>query len=389
MSPTPGVPWRLLAASALAQAVVFLLRPAASYEALALGAPVSSLGVLSAAFAVAPLVLALPLGRAVDRFGEKRTMIVGTSGIVVTTVLFLVGPDRFSTVVWSTALLGAAHLGCIVGQQAMMANGYASARLDAMFGYYTFAASLGQALGPLVIAVLGGGSATPPTRPIFLVSLALTVLLLAVTLAVPGGRAGREPGPAPRGAGGIGGLLRTPGVPQALATSAMVLAAVELTVVYLPALGAERGLSASAVGVLLTVRALASMASRLLLSQLIDLMGRNRLLVVSLLVSAAAFMATPVPMPALVLTAVVAALGLGLGVGQPVTMAWLGRAAPEGQRGQAMSVRLGANRLGQFLIPPLLGTVAAGLGAGGVLWALAAGLGATTLLLRPASRRRG
>ncbi len=46
--------------------------------------------------------------------------------------------------------------------------------------------------------------------------------------------------------------------------SCVVLAAVDITLVYLPALGAERGIAAGTVGLLLTLRATASMTSRLL-----------------------------------------------------------------------------------------------------------------------------
>ena len=37
------------------------------------------LGVLSACFAVAPLILAVPSGQAVDRFGERRVMLLGAA----------------------------------------------------------------------------------------------------------------------------------------------------------------------------------------------------------------------------------------------------------------------------------------------------------------------
>jgi MFS family permease len=46
-------------------------------RALELGVPGIWLGVVSACFAVVPLILAVPSGQAVDRFGGRRVMLVG------------------------------------------------------------------------------------------------------------------------------------------------------------------------------------------------------------------------------------------------------------------------------------------------------------------------
>ena len=173
----------------------------------------------------------------------------------------------------------------------------------------------------------------------------------------------------------MGTLLRLPGLLRALLISCVVLSAVDITLVYLPALGADRGLAAGFVGLLLTLRAVASMTSRLFLGRLVALVGRRRLMIVSVALSA-------VSMAVVAASrcrrwpwrAVVVLLGLGLGVGQPLTMSWLAEMAPPGLRGRAMSLRLTGNRLGQVLIPSAVGLVAAGVGAAGVLAATAAAL---------------
>ena len=82
---------------------------------------------------------------------------------------------------------------------------------------------------------------------------------------------------------------------RALATSATVLAVVDLTMVYLPALGTERGLTAATVGAMLTVRAVFSMLSRLLLGRVSRAMGRMRPPTVSLVLSTVALAAAGGP----------------------------------------------------------------------------------------------
>ncbi|MCJ1701890.1 MFS transporter [Rathayibacter festucae] len=370
----------LLTHAVLIQAVAFLLRPAAVYQAIQLDVPAWALGALGASFAVVPLLIALPVGGLVDRVGARFVMACGSLLTIAAAGLLLLAGGGLVGLLCGTALLGAGHLGCVVGQQAVVAGGAAGTRLDSRFGYYTFAASLGQAIGPAFIPVFAGSAVRPDPAPLFLVGGALAVLLLAVTTAIAR--------PAPRATveapseGSTLGLLRIPGLARALLTSATVVAAVDLTVVYLPALGAERGLPAGVVGALLTVRALASMASRLLLGATTSRFGRTRVMVAGIVVSAVCLVLTALPAPTALLFVAVALLGLGLGIGQPITMSWLIERTPADRHGRALSLRLAGNRMGLIALPTLLGTIAAAAGAGGVLIGTGVAVGSTLVLLR-------
>ncbi|NHW48156.1 MFS transporter [Paenarthrobacter sp. MSM-2-10-13] len=372
----------LLFHSALIQAVTFLVRPATTYRALELDVPGFALGLLAASYAVFPLLLALPIGGLVDRLGERRLMAIGAAVVLGCSAFLLFWGSSVPALVAGTALLGAGQLACVVGQQAVVANNAASSRLDSAFGYLTFAASLGQALGPLAISVVGGASVRPNTQAIFVLATAMSLVLFLTTFVISSnvskGRRTAKGGPK----GSAVALLRTPGVVRALATSATVLAVVDLTVVYLPALGAERGLTAATVGLMLTVRALFSMVSRLGLGSMSRKLGRMKLLVLSLAISTVALGVAAIPMPEWLLFIVMAFLGLGLGIGQPLTMSWLSAQAPEGQRGRALALRLAGNRIGQVVLPSAIGVVAVGLGAAGVFLASAVAVGGTMLLLR-------
>ena len=352
--------------------VTFVLRPTSSYRAIELDVPAAWLGALTASFAIVPLLLAVPSGQATDRFGERRVMLVGSVLIALSGAVFLTEWGGAAGLVLGSVVLGTGHLFSVIGQQAAVANTAGPGRFDTAFGYYTFAASLGQAIGPALITVLGGSGALPDTRPIFLVATVLGVLLIGCTVVL------RIPVRAHTGSaaesGGMRTLLRLPGLVRALVISCVVLAAVDITLVYLPALGADRGLAAGFVGVLLTLRAVASMTSRFFLGKLVVWIGRRRLMIISVALSAGAMAAVAVPMPPAGTAVLVVLLGLGLGVGQPLTMSWLAEVAPAGLRGRAMSLRLTGNRLGQVLLPSAVGLVAAGVGAGGVLWATAGAL---------------
>ncbi|MDF9716165.1 MFS transporter [Nocardioides sp. ChNu-153] len=370
----------LLASSLVVQAVVFLARPASTYAAIAVDVPAAALGAIGAAFAVAPLLLAVPLGSVADRIGEGALQLVGGLVLVGACLVLVLAPAGPATLVGGNALLGAGQLACVIGQQTHVAHQFEASRLDAAFGYYTFAASLGQALGPLLIAAVGGTALAPDTDRILVVAalLALPLVLLAPVLGLRR-RPRRTDGA--DGGGGLRGLLRLPGLTRALTTSAVVIAAIDLTLVYLPALGAERGLGAGTVGAMLTVRAVFSMLSRVGLGRLTGRFGRGPVLLTSIVASAGGLALLAVPLPVPVMFVVLAVVGLGLGVGQPLTMSWLTRRAPAEQRAQAVTLRLAGNRVGQVVVPSVLGAAAVG-GASVALLAVALLLAAMLPVLR-------
>lgn len=370
----------LLLHSVATQLLTFVLRPTMTYRAMELDVPDAALGIVAASFALAPLVLAIPAGRLVDRIGERRVMVGGALLLTTSCSAFITLGGTAGGLFLAGMLLGTGHLCSVIGQQAMVANATPRGSHDTAFGHYTFAASLGQAIGPGFIVVFGGHRAIPDTGAIFRWSTAVAAALIVLSLALPGRP--RAHTTSREETAGIGSLLRLPGLIHALTTSCIVLAAVDITLAYLPALGAERGLSSGSVGALLALRGLASMGSRLFLGRLTRLLGRRRLLVASTLGAALAMAALPLPVPFWLLAALLVIAGAGLGVGQPVTMSWLAESAPPGLRGRAMSLRLVGNRTGQILVPSAAGLLAAGLGAGGVLCATAAGLGWAGLLAR-------
>jgi MFS family permease len=349
------------------QAFGLSVRPAVAYAALDAGVTPALLGVLSASYAIAPLILALPVGRVVDRVGERSVLIAGAVLAAAACGVLMGGAGHPAVLIAGLMLAGVSHLLCVVGEQTAVAN-MAQGSSDSRFAAYTFASSLGQAVGPLLL-VLGGG--TPfALVPVLLAALGLAAIMLATSFFIGTGT-GKSSG---ERADGVLNLLRDRTVRGAVITSGIVMAVVDITVIYLPAVGREAGLTAAFVGMVLAVRAVASMAVRLVTGWVVRVFGRRPVLVAGMLMSAVALLAAAVwPLPVVLLVSAVV-LGAGLGVAQPVTMATVADSAPLGRRGSAMTLRLLANRLGVVVLPVSVGAAAASLGAAGVL-------GATAILL--------
>jgi MFS family permease len=358
----------VLAHAVLIQIVTFCLRPSLSYAALESGLGVEWLGALSAAFALPGLALAIPAGRLADRLGERVIAVVGGVLLFAGTAVALVLPGSIAALIGATVLFGCGHLLSVIADQTLLANRTKAVRRDSVFGGYAFTVSLGQGIGGALLAINAGDSATPDLDLQFLLSVSLAAVLLLCAALM------RRTPPKPLATGAVAlpptplvEMLRRPRVLRAIAASALVVTAVEISLVYFPALGYERGFSAAVVSAMLVGRSIASMASRLGMGLWIRLIGRRRLMVGSVGLSAVALAALALPLDPVGTIALCAAFGLFNGFSQPLTLSWLSEIAPHGERGTIMSARIAAVRISQTALPMGVGALSGALGAGGVL----------------------
>jgi MFS family permease len=389
-------PWfvRLLAVSLLVHTSVGLARPMVSYRVLELGVSASYLGVVSAVFALVPLVVGITIGRWVDQYGPRRFQIVGAVMLAVSG-LGLGLLDGLAGIMAMFALCGLAHMLMMVATQTTVANESGDDTIDHWFGYYTFVASIGQLLGPMLGGLVAGGvGAAGGTRWALLVGGAIAVLCVPFAVTIPSdvGRPRRDEGDADdaddaKPVAAVRSVLSTPGLTGSLLVSFIVIATVDILTVYLPALGEERGWSVGAVSALLVARAAASTVSRIGIGWLVARVGRIRLLFSSVLVAGLAVVALPLAgsLAAAMVAMVVA--GLTLGLCQPLTMAWVATETTPRTRGRALSVRISANRLGQVTVPAAAGLVAGFAGTAGVLGVVGSAVLATGVVVRRAASR--
>ncbi|GAB3208256.1 MFS transporter [Marinactinospora thermotolerans] len=380
----------LLGSVVLTQTALNLARPLLSYRAISFGADELAIGLITAAYALVSVVSAVPLGRFTDRYPRSPLVIVaGTLLLAAAPVLM-----ALSTSLWTLALggtvLGLGHLVFMIAGQGLVARLSPEDGLDRNFGWFTAAVSVGQMAGPaLAGALLGeasGAALREPTRMALLVAVVVALLALPGLLGVARGGGGRVPPTPERGPRlPLTGLLRSPGIPTGLFVSLALLAAVDILTAYLPLIAEQNGIAPTVAGALLSLRAAASIASRLLLPVLLRRWSRRALIVVSAAGAAVALAVVPLPLSGPAVMAV--ALGVGgflLGLGQPLTMTTVVRAVPASARSTALALRLMSNRVGQVAMPAGASLVATATGVGGALWftcavlALAAGAAART-----------
>jgi MFS family permease len=347
-----------------------LVRPMISYRALSLGAEASELGLLAAAFSLFPLVLALQIGRWIDRYGEMPFLVAGYV-LVLATSFFLAAAPSIPLLMILFAGLGLGHLTTVVALQGVIARGSDERSYDRRFATLALSASFGQLIGPAIGGLVAGSGSPDEVSNAVLAGAALALVALPLLLlvhppaSVSAARASRAGANRPNLR--VMDVLRTPGIMGAILVSTTVLSAIDVIVAYLPALGEERLWAPAFVGALLSVRAAASMVSRIFLGAWSDRFGRRALLAGSMAISAAALLAMPFLTWEPAMIAAMAVGGFGLGIGQPVTISWVAAVARPETRATALSVRLMGNRVGLMALPLTAGLVAGTAGAGGVL----------------------
>ena len=375
MSAEKLLPWAkpLLLSSTLTQATIYVLRPMITYRAIELDANAAQVGLIAALYALFPVLLALQFGSLVGKIGEAKFVIYGTVAMMLTS-LALIFSDSLITLGIATAAAGIAHLACMVGGQSMVALRAPRESYDRYFGFYTFSASVGHMLGPIIAPIVAGSNGTLPksTSNAFLLGVVLTIFALVPVIRW------RNEKPTVEGKQNTEGtfkaavsLVKRPGIMAAIYISLAISSVADVLVVFLPLFGTENNFSPYAIGAILAIRAGTTMMSRFFLGRLSNRFTTFQLLWWSTIIStlccvAMAFAHTPITLGAIVFIA-----GFSLGVGQPLTMSLVSQKTESSERAMAVSARLMGNRFGQFLVPAVAGSLAAASGAGAVFIGLA------------------
>jgi MFS family permease len=380
----PDIDWRLLgpllANAVMVQVVIGIIRVTTSYRTIELDLPIVWLGVISASFALLPVFSAVALGRFIDRGNDSQAAWIGAGLILISAAGFWVWSASGLHLLAFTVVLGFGHMFCMASHQ-MLAVRCANMRgREVAFGHFMVAASTGQGLGPFAVGWLGGSSTVPATGYLFGIGLIAAVLFFVVALTLR---------PAPRSAahdpGGalvaVGTLVRMPGMFAVLAASVVTVTSLDLLVVYLPLIGAERHIDASNIGMLLAIRSAAALVARAFYSRLFVTLGRQRLTLVSIAVAAAGFAALAAPSLLLMYLSIIT-VGLSLGIASTTTLSGIVDLAPPAARGTALSLRITGNRVGQVLVPFLASLIAVAAGTAGILLVIAFTLAASGTAVR-------
>ena len=379
-----------LAHAILVHALILVIRITTSYRTIELDLPVVWLGIIATGFALIPAFTALPVGRWIDRGNDAKACWLGAALVLIACIGFWGWSGSALYLLSFSVLLGFGHMFCMAGHQMLAVHAGGIRSRENVIGYYMVATSVGQGLGPLVVGWLGGSAALAPTQELFAIGLVAAVASAAIALLIrPRAKRARSSDRAPLIP--VAALLRMRGFPVLMAASVVTVTALDLLVIYLPVLGTEREIDSDHIGLLLTLRSVASLISRVFYTRLIFAVGRLPLTLASMLASAVTFLILAIPLALPTMYAVLIALGFAMGIASTLTISSVVHLAPPDACGTALTLRMTGNRIGQIVFPALAGLLAAATGVAGVLLALGAGLAASgmAVALRKPSGKGG
>ncbi|HEU4352474.1 MAG TPA: MFS transporter [Burkholderiales bacterium] len=348
---------------------------AVSLYALELGAGAGAVGVLAALFAVFPLLLAVHAGRISDRFGVRAPIVCGSLTMAAgLAVAFLT--SSIPLLFLAPALIGLGHIFFHVSIHNLVGSLGAEAARTRNFSTFALGSSLAAFIGP---SLAGFAIELAGFRTAFAilacVSAASGVYVLLHRSLIPKHVKHEEE----EQAKSAFDLIAIPALRRTLIMSGVTLTGIELFSFYLPIYGRSIGLSPSVIGMVLSSYAVAGFIVRSFMHRLAQRFTEVGVLTGSLFVAAAAYFVVPGLADGWLLAAAAFALGLALGSAQPLTIILTYNHAPAGRSGEALGMRIMANKVTQIAVPLAFGGFGAAMGAVPVFLAtavflLAAGL---------------
>ena len=338
---------------------LYLYVPVLPLHAADLGASLSMVGTIVASYAIAQLLLRIPIGVAADLIGRRRPFALASLALSGAAALWLaIAPDPWS-LFWARSLTGLAAAGWVV-ISVLYAAYYpperATSATSAMMGANT--------VGILVATPVGATIADLwDVRASFLAAAVVAAIGMALLSAAP------EP-PLARSrysAATFARVIRRSNLwIVSLAAISLIFVTFATTFGFLPLLAEGSGAGTAQVGWVATVAVGAALPGVLLTPALVERVGVRGTLLVASAVSAAALVAMPATASWELLAALQVPAGWGRGVLTTLLLSLTLRAAPPAEQATSMGVYQATYSVGMFAGPALSGAVAEWWGIGAV-----------------------
>jgi MFS family permease len=347
------------------------------------GATAFVVGTVVALYAAFPTVLSLPAGRMTDRLGFRMPMVFGPGGVFVALVLPFLWPSM--AVLYVTAsLLGVAFMALQIATQTLAGAIAGPAERARNFSYLSLGFALANFTGPLLTGFLIDRIGYAWT--FFAIALPLIPAFVVSALGsrwIPGVQAKAQ-----AAGGGMFDLLKIKPLRDTLIASGIVSAAWDVYQFFMPIYGKALGLSATAIGAIMSAFAISIILVRIGLPFAARRRGEARLLTDAMFIACAAYLLFPLFKDAWLLAGASFLLGVACGCGQPLSMTLVFNATPRERVGEATGMRVTVNQVTHLAIPLLFGALGSVVGFAAVFFSSAGFLAAGGWMsLRQSARR--
>ncbi len=343
----------------------------ATLYAVHLSASPMQLGFIMASTALFPMMFAVYAGRASDSLGYRLPLILGLLASTLALLLPFVFDERLLVIVASQCLFGLGHIFTLLTTQNLIGALSDTETRSKHIGTLSLGIALANTIGPLVTGY-----------SIEFIGYEKTYLLLSMLALIPGLYVWLRPFHVPNKGvrkkeenRKVADLLSSRPLRNTLITSGIILTGIGIYDFYFPIYGKSIGLSASTIGLILSLNSLAYFVVRLLYPWLNQRYSIENILVACLLISSIGFVLLPLFQNWIVLALMSFIIGLGLGCGQPLSIVLAYNQSPPGRTGEVLGIRLTVNKMVQFFVPILFGSIGSIVGFIPIYWSSALLLG--------------
>lgn len=336
-------------------------KPIVSLYADSLGASAVEIGILVSAYAFLPMLLAIKIGKVLDRIGAKKLTLYGAIGMLIAVIVPIYVPNYYA-LVFTQLVIGCSVICCLISMQKTIGN--LPGNRDKLIALFSLIGAMGEFIGPVQMSFIYEHLGIKET---FGMSIILLLFVILMVLVLPK-TSWRKIENSTTSHGSTFALLANMNLRKAMIISGLVLSSKDLFVAYFPIYGTDIGLRPSTIGLIISVTAVSAMVVRILQFPLVNRFGRGRVLTGTLLLSAICFLLIPLFSKIYILFLISALLGLGLGLGQPLSLVFALNVSKTERHGEVLGLRLTINRVSQFTAPFAFGGVGMIAGVGTIFY---------------------
>ena len=358
--------FRLIAVAVTAHVALGAARVTTALYALSLHASAFTVGTLIALFALFPMMLAVPMGRVIDRIGMRKPLIVGC--LLATAGVLLAASIPGLTVLYPAAILiGTGFMAIFIGTQHAVGVVSAPEQRTASYSRLSLGFSISSFTGPLI----AGFMIDHANYSYAYLSCGLfTLAALALTVGGAISHVTVQPVTHHQSKGSPLQLLRDRELRRVYVIGILLAAAWDMFTFVKPVHGTQLGFSASTIGMILASFAAATFVVRLAMPYIVQRYREWHILTAALSVTALCYVVFPFMDTPISLAATAVVLGLALGTGQPNVLALLHTMAPAGRGAEAIGIRATIGNASSIMMPIAFGAAGAALGLFVVFWSL-------------------
>jgi MFS family permease len=361
---------KLIAAQICLHACMAGMRMAAPLLALREGFSPAAVGVLLALFALTQVFLALPAGRFTDRHGLRKPVQLSVLAACAGAGLAVAFPV-FPVLCLSALMTGGATGVMVIALQRFVGrSAESSLELKKVFSWLALGPAVSNFIGPFFAGLLIDHSGF---RAAFLLMALLPLVswvLVHKTRELPAVVVDADAKPST-----AWDLFNEPMMRRLIIVNWFLSSCWDVHTFVVPILGHERGYSASVIGSILGVFAIAAAVVRVLLPFIAKHLKEWVVVSGAMVTTGVLFGIYPLMPSALAMGLCSVALGFVLGSVQPMIMSTLHQITPEHRHGEALGLRLMTINASSVIMPMLYGAAGAVVGIAGLFWVTGALVG--------------